>query len=327
MMSHIKALTLLALGLLAFNSKADGSVTLSPVSIRFSDQTSVDGESVKLGEIARVIAGDERIVAQLETLEVAKSAGFGLTRCIDTDFLFKRYLKSFDNRYLLDVERKVIRVTTRSNPLPKDSLPLLIEKFLSEQPKLSGQIRHWEIARTPEAIAVPVTPYSLVLSFQSVKRKGKVDLNLAIRSENRILRNISITVNVRVEEPVLVARVQINRGVLVDKENVSLEMRETTQINDLVITGPNKLMGSVAKVTIAKGRIVTPNMLALPALVKRGQEAKIILHNGTVNVTSDAVCRQDGVMGQIILAKSLASNRLIRVRVTENGALEPIPGG
>lgn len=326
-MHNRRAFLLLFLGLSAWLPDRALSATLSPVSIRFKDQASVDGERIMLGDVALVIAGDERIVAQLETLEVAKSAGFGLTRMVDTDALFNRYLNVFSDRYLFDYDHKAVRVTTRANTLPADTLARLVDRFLAGQSKLPGQIRRWEIARAPDAILVPLAPHTLELAFVGSRRKGKVELNLAIRGETRVIRNIPITLNLRLDEPVLVAKRQIARGEALGPDNVSVETRETTLINDLVISKPGKLMGNIAKVTIIPGRIVTPNMLALPPLVKRGQEAKIIFHNGSVSVSADAVCRQDGVSGQIITAKSMANNRLVRVRVTDDGLLEPVPGG
>ena len=326
-MKILRVMFLFTVSLLAVLPDYARSATLPPVSIRFKDQASVDGETVRLGDIARIIAGDERIVAQLETLEVAKSAGFGLTRMIDTDCMLNRYLKAFSDEYLFDLDHKIVRVTTRSIKLPTDSMTHLVNAFLDAQPKLKGQVVTWEIARAPENLVVPLCKHTLELAYLGVKRKGKVELNLAIRGETHILRNIPISVNVRVEEPVLVAKTQVERGAKVGSDNVSIEMRETTQINDLAISEPTKLMGNLAKVTIARGRIVTPNMLALPPAVKRGQGSKIVFHNGSVNVTTDVVCRQDGAVGQIIIAKNLANNRLVRVRVLEDGVLEPIPGG
>jgi flagella basal body P-ring formation protein FlgA len=158
-------------------------------------------------------------------------------------------------------------------------------------------------------------------------RPRKVDLNLAIRNEARILRNIPITVNLRVEEPVLVATKLIGRDTPLDAGNVAVEMRETTQMTEIAVGNPKKLFGFLAKVTINPGRIITPRVVAMPPAVKRGQEAKILYRTGGVSVTADAVCRQDGLPGQIITAKSLVSQRLVRVRVTEEGWLEPVPGG
>jgi flagellar basal body P-ring formation protein FlgA len=303
------------------------SGSLSPVSIRFSDQVTVDVEDIRLGDLARVLAGEAKVVAELETLVVAKAAGFGLTRVIDTDYLYTRYLKGFGSKYLIDFDRKAIRVTTRAQIFPSDSLAPLIDAFLAGTPKLTGEIRHWEIARAPTSILVPFIAHTLELSFLGVKRKGKVDLNLAIRTEAKILRNITIAINLRIEQPVLVATKQIDRDNVISRQNVSLETRETTLMNDVAVIDPKKLLGLLAKVTIIPGRVITPRMVAIPPTVKRGQEAKIVFQNGSVSVSSDAVCRQDGVVGQIITAKNLANNRLVRVRVTEGGRLEPIPGG
>jgi flagella basal body P-ring formation protein FlgA len=266
-------------------------------------------------------------VAELETLVVAKSAGFGLTRLVDTDYLYTRFLKGFSHRYLIETNGKSVRVSTRAVLFPSDSLTPLIEQFLAQMPKLPGEIRRWEIARAPSTLLVPVGPHSLELSFAGVKRKGKVDLNLAIRGPVGVLRNLAITINLRIDQPVLVAKKLIDRDAVLGSDNVSIEMRETTQMNDMAIMEPSQLMGRLAKVTIIPGRVVTPRLVALPPAVKRGQEAKIVFQNGSVKVTSDAVCREDGVVGQIITAKNLGNNRLVRVRVTEGGGLEPIPGG
>lgn len=304
-----------------------GSASPSPVSIRFRDQSTVDGERIRLGDLARIIAGEQSAVAELENLEVAKSAGFGLSRMIDTEILFARFLQPYSKRFAIDYDRKNIRVTTRAAGLSLDSLNRVIGDFIASQPKRPGEVRRWEIARAPDGILVPAGPHSLSLSFTGARRKGKVDVNLAIRSGARVLRNIPITLNLRVEEPVLVATRKIDRDTPLDESNVSVEVRETTELNDIVLGDPRKLMGYLPKATIAPGRIITPRAVAMPPAVKRGQGAKIVYTNGGVSITADAVCRQDGMPGQIITAKSLVNQRLVRVRVTEGGWLEPVPGG
>ncbi len=300
---------------------------LSPISIRFNDNVSVDGEVIHLGDIARVIAGEQKVVAELETLEVAKSAGFGLTRMIDGGSIYNRYLKPYAAHYAIDYEQKFIHVTTSSLTLNNDSLTHLIEAFIAEIPRLPNEKHHWEIAQAPAKILIPISEHFYELSFASKKRKGKVDLNFAIRNEKRVLRNIPITINLRVEQLVLVVKKPIKKDEPLTLENVSIENRETTLMADLAIMEPKNQLGLLSKISLMPGRIITPRMIAMPPLVKRGQESKIVFHNGNVNVSTDAICREDGIAGQIISAKNLANNRLVRVRVKEDGILEPIPGG
>jgi flagella basal body P-ring formation protein FlgA len=297
------------------------------VSIRFQDQSSVAGERIRLGDVARILAGSQRAVAELETLEVAKSAAFGLTRMLDTDLLFSRVLKPYADRFAFDIDRKLIRVSTLATKLPTDSLARLLDAFVAAMPASRGMVRHWEIARAPSEILVPASPHSLEIAFAGAKRKGKVELTLDIRDERRVLRHIPLSVNIMVEEPVLIAVSRIDRDQPLTPANTKIEMRETTQINETVIAEPSRMLGRLAKSTLVPGRIITPLVVAIPPAVKRGQEAKIIYRNGAVSVTAGAVCRQDGLPGQIITAKSLASQRLVRVRVSEDGTLEPIPGG
>ncbi len=298
-----------------------------PVSIRFLDQAEVDGEIIRLGDIARIMAGEEKVVAQLETLEVAKSAAFGLTRLIDSDMLFAHVLKPWASKYQMEFDHKSIHVTTRADVFPNDSLAALIEKFLAACSKAPGQKNQWEVARAPSRILVPVTAHSLELSFSGMRRRGKVELNLAVRGETRVLRNLQITVNIRVEQPMAVATKLIAPETVLGPDNLSIEMRETTGMDDQSIIDPQSLMGKLAKVSITPGRLVTPRLVTLPPAVRRGQGAKIVFRNGNVSVVAEAVCRQDGITGQIIMAKNLASNRLVRVRVTGDGILEPVPGG
>ena len=297
------------------------------VSIRFKDEAVVSGERIRLGDVARILAGSERAVAQLETLEVAKSAAFGLTRLVDADQVYAKALKPYAERFAFDFDRKLIRVSTLAEKLPTDSLGRLIDAFVAGLPNERGAVRRWELARAPSQILVPAGPHSLELSFAGNKRKGKVELILDIRNEARVLRHIPLVINLRVEEPVLVATGRIERDQPLGPDNAKIEMRETTSFNETVFGDPARLMGRLAKVTLMPGRVITPLVVAVPPAVKRGQEAKIVYRNGAVSVTADAVCRQDGQPGQIITAKSLASQRLVRVRVAEDGSLEPIPGG
>lgn len=303
------------------------------VSIRFRDLSTVDGPVIRLGDIARVMAGEDKVVAKLETLEVAKAAAFGLTRVIDTDLLFIRHLQPLIDRggplggYNIDAERKSIKVTTRAGTLPAGALTKAVDAYLAGQPRRAGETWKWEVVRAPEEIKVPATPYTLDISFSGARRKGKVVLDLAIRSEDRTLRTLPVAVNLRVEETVLVAKRAIVRDEPLTAANVALELRETTLMNDLAMANPDRLFGRLAKAGIQPGRVITPRLVALPPAVRRGQEAKMVFRNGDVNITAGVVCRQDGVPGQIITAKNLATQRLMRVRVTENGLLEPVPGG
>ncbi len=325
------AIPSLLLAALACASAARGA---EAVSIRFRDHSVVDGPSVRLGEIARIIAGEERVVAELESLEVAKAAGFGLTRLLDTELLYVRHLQSWRGRggetVAIDAERKSIRVTTRSAALPPDSLARLVDAFLEAQPRRRGETWTWEIARAPSEIKVPAGPHELELAYAGMRRKGKVELNLAIRALSpnpRTLRTVPIAINLRVEEEVLVALRPIARDEVLSQANVALQRRETTLMGDIALGDPGRLMGRLAKAGIQPGRIITPRLVAVPPAVRRGQEAKLVFRNGDVNITAGAVCRQDGVPGQIITAKSLVTQRLLRVRVTEDGLLEPVPGG
>lgn len=311
----------------ARDGAASAEVSREQVSIRFREVSLVDGGVIRLGDVARVMAGGERAVAELENLEVGKSAAFGLTRSFDTETLFARVLQPFSGRYAFDCDNRMIKVTTRSAKLSRDSLARLVDAFVAAIPSHGGEVRKWEIVRIPGDILVPATPHRLEITFAGAKRKGKVELDLAIKDSSRTLRHIPITLNLRVEEPVLVAKTRIDRDQPLGEDNVTVEIRETTLMSEIVLGEPKRLIGHLAKVTLNPGRIITPLVVSIPPVVKRGQEAKLIYRNGGVSVTTGAVCRQDGLPGQIITAKSLASQRLVRVRVTEEGWLEPVPGG
>jgi flagella basal body P-ring formation protein FlgA len=296
------------------------------VELRFRDQATVAGERIRLGDVAAIRAPEPRAAEELDTLEVARSAAFGLTRLLDTELIHFRVLKPLASRFDFRFDRKMIRVTTAAEKLPADTLAGLINAFVQAMPGPKGAVRHWEIARAPREILVPAGPHSLELAFAGAKRRGKVDLTLDIRGATRVLRHVPITLNLRVEEPVLVALRRVDRDEPLTPENVRIEMRETTQFNETAVCDPARLMGRLAKATLVPGRIVTPLMVAIPPAVRRGQETEIVFRNGAVRVSAGAVCRQDGVPGQIITAKNLASRRLMRVRVMDDGRLEPVPG-
>jgi flagellar basal body P-ring formation protein FlgA len=296
------------------------------ITVHYFDAAKVEGPQIFLSDIAD-IHGEPAIVQRLRTLPVAQSAHFGLTRLLDADRIYADYLKSYAGNYQIEYEPKIIHVSSIANVLAKDSLLQLIHAFMEDTTTMISGHRDFEIVQIPDSIYIPKSPSVLRIQFASKRQKGKVDLFLAIEKDHKVLRKIPFSVNIRLYEKVIVAKEKILPGTVLTRDLIMEELRETTLLVETPLNNLNSALGAVTKQSLASGRIIIPRVLSLAPIVHRGQSIKLQYCQGNFKITTDGISRQDGVPGQIISAKNLATQKLVRCKVNEQGFLEPLTEG
>ncbi len=299
------------------------SASLPPLNIRFFEKVSVKTSQILFRDIAE-IRGEGTLIELLRNKNVAVAAHFGLTRSLDADRIYAEYLLPLTNKYQIAYNPIIIKVNTEAKILAKDSLIQLLDSFFANLNKQPGESRQYEIVKTPDSLYIPLEEAQLQISYANQKNKGNTELFLLVSQADKILRKIPLKINIRVFENVYVAKNKINQGTLISLADFNWEIRETTPLIETPLMEFPINEKTLAKQSIAQGRILLPRMLVMQPLIKRGQEVKLLYTKGNVKITTDGISRQDGISGQIISAKNLATQKLVRGKVLAQGLLEPL---
>ncbi|HAV88201.1 MAG TPA: flagella basal body P-ring formation protein FlgA, partial [Pseudomonas sp.] len=73
---------------------------------------------------------------------------------------------------------------------------------------------------------------------------------------------------------------------------------------------------------VQPGQVLTPAMLELAEVIRRGDQVVISAGNQSVNVRMPGEALTDGAPGEQIRVKNLRSGRIVRARVTGPGQVE-----
>jgi len=118
---------------------------------------------------------------------------------------------------------------------------------------------------------------------------------------------------------VCVASQLLNRDQIINPENLSTELRETTKVKRTVFTQMNQLVGKRAKRIVSMGQIITKDMIESLPIVKKGEKVQVILNTRNLTVSIIGVAKQDGWVGGRIRIRKTEGRDELFARVQESG--------
>lgn len=134
--------------------------------------------------------------------------------------------------------------------------------------------------------------------------------------------SIYVSVRIDVFGPVLVARQPLARGQDIHAADLDLVERNLANLPYGYYTDPGAIAGQLAKRTIAAATVITPNMLAAPKLVKRGEQVSIIAESGPLTIRSAGKALGDGTSGDLVKVRAQGSQRVIDGIVVSRGVVK-----
>lgn len=130
-----------------------------------------------------------------------------------------------------------------------------------------------------------------------------------------------ITLNVRLRvsrwREVLVARRAICTGEVIDNDKVTIQRLVLETEDTDLITDPVEALGKVARRPVAMGQPVKRSAIDEPAVIRRGQNVKLLVQlNGAV-IETDAVALQDGKAGARIRVQVTDTRKTLLATVAD----------
>lgn len=154
---------------------------------------------------------------------------------------------------------------------------------------------------------------------------GRVPVTLALRSGGRELKRGVVTVEVKIERPVLVAARSIRRGERLAARDVRVERRDLSALAgrplDGWLAGADGLDGRRARRSLRAGQPIAAAWLEATPLVERGQSVRIALRRGGLRIEAAGEARADGREGEWIEVLNRDSRRELVGRVGPDGVV------
>ena len=151
---------------------------------------------------------------------------------------------------------------------------------------------------------------------QQWERWGKnVSLTVVARMQERVVRNISVRIDVEALADTVVTLHQIEQGTTIMAADLLLQKREITQNSSRASRKIEEIAGKRARSTIKANQPVRSDQVEKVPLIKSGQMVTIIAENSVMRVSVAGKARSSGAEGDIIMVQNLNSLKEIPARV------------
>ena len=121
-----------------------------------------------------------------------------------------------------------------------------------------------------------------------------------------------IPVKIQTIVPVLVTRIRISKGTLLNNDNIEIIFKDNSQIRGTVLTDPSVVTGARTKRNLSQGSAITNKNTCF---VCKGEPVNIIAKSDNFEIKSFGVALDDGSLGEIISVRNKKSGRIIQGQV------------
>ncbi|MDD2272973.1 MAG: flagellar basal body P-ring formation chaperone FlgA [Desulfuromonadaceae bacterium] len=151
---------------------------------------------------------------------------------------------------------------------------------------------------------------------------GNISVAVLARQNDKVLRNISVRLDVEALADTVVTLQQINYGELISAADVVLQKREITYNSHLAARTIDEVVGKKSRTTLRANQPVRADQVERVPLIKSGQIVTIIAENEVLKISVSGKARSSGAEGDMIRVQNLTSLKEISARVIDASTVQ-----
>jgi len=195
------------------------------------------------------------------------------------------------------------------------------QRLLSEQAARKGLLEpefKLNLVTSPQ----PLAPCQQPVSVEPVDTKYLSRMRFSVSCPGKDGWQRDWIVRAEVTALVVVAATELPANRVLTEDDLTQERRKLTDMAEAVST-LKAAIGQSSTRALRTGQVVLPNFLALPILVKRGDNITIRARSGAVEVNVAAEALEPGRRGDFIRVRNSSTGKVIRAKVSGSGMVEP----
>jgi flagella basal body P-ring formation protein FlgA len=310
--------TSLLLPLLVLSTRAQPQVRLL-----FADSAVVNDTLIRLGDIATIADAPPHLRATLGTHSIGEAAPAGYSRFVDSrELCLNRLAAQFPQLRFVDEHPVRMRVRTAGVHHTIAEYGAAIEEaFLSRVQWPAHQIK-FSIVNSADSWISLEGPLSVTVEGPEDGRcRGAVQLWLRVVSAQGQSVRLAVRCKVSVSAEVLVAARTIARDEAIGAEDFRVELRDITRCAFEPLSSAQAVVGMRARRTLVAGTLLDERMVQRIPAVRSGEPVRLRYQGGRVDVSVEAMAREDGCVGENVWVENRQSNRLVRGTVVARGCV------
>jgi flagella basal body P-ring formation protein FlgA len=308
------------------NSKADNTKKDSGLQVYLPREVTIKDSNLSLGLVS-IIRGKESLVARASEIALGRISVPGQKIVIDRAMVLSRLAcNGIPASKVTFTGAEKITIKQQEQTIRSIELVKLASSFLEKNPPVVSACRFNPIRR-PKDFIITGSSKDIRLSPRLVQSRARnqARVEITIFSGGKKIDVREVIFGLKYNASQAAAKVDIPAGAVISPENVKIEKTISNYPESSNNWRPP--YGLIAKRRIPAKTVLRPNMLGpvkSPIIVKRNQKVVILIDRPGFLITAFAKAMQDGRAGEYIKVRNVDSQRIILVRVNEDGSAVPV---
>ncbi len=322
-----KRLFILLIFAVAAGARAADSVgfTASPLRIHLPREIEITNDVPTLSSVA-ILLGNENTLKQIEPITLGKIAAPGQTIVVDRSVILSRLASAgIDTENILFSGSDQVSVSRRHSIIRAERFVELAKATVMKNTD-PNSVYTAEPIRIPEelVLAGKEVDVNLIPYIQKSTSPNLSVVNIIASNEGREIAKRQVSFRLKFYKRSVVAAVDILPGQVITEKNTNLHRTISTNPEAADWTPPYGMVASrmIPADTVVKKSMVIPD--TPQTLVKRNQNVIIKIDTLGLLITAIGRTLQDGKAGDYIRVQNVDSQRIIIVKVNEDGTVSPI---
>jgi len=308
------------------NSKADNTKKDSGLQVYLPREVTIKDSNLSLGRVS-IIRGKESLVAKASEIALGRISVPGQKIVIDRATVLSRLAcNGIPASKVTFTGAEKITVKKQEQIIRSSELVKLASSFLEKNPPVVS-VCGFNPIRKPKDFIITGTGKDIRFSPRLVQNRARnqARVEIAVLSDGKKIGVCEVIFGLKYNFRQAVTKVDIPTGAVISPENVKIEKT----ISNYPESSNNWRLpyGLIAKRRIPAKTVLRPNMLGpvkSPIIAKRNQKVVIRIDRPGFLITAFGKAMQDGRAGEYIKVRNVDSQRIILVRVNEDGSVEPV---
>lgn len=179
-----------------------------------------------------------------------------------------------------------------------------------------------ECGRLPKPLPMIKTNVPLRITCQ--KRhplRGRILFTVSYQNAQGKWKKLPITCMVRRFANVLISTRRLDREHVIKGDELRFVKSEITNSRQRIYTDINSVLGRQTRRIVSAGTILTSSMIKIIPVIQRGDNVTALIRKKNLMISFPAKANQEGQIGDEIIVRDLASNRLVKAKVLNQGTV------
>jgi len=150
--------------------------------------------------------------------------------------------------------------------------------------------------------------------------------NVTVKVQCSGLRQWSLYASAKIKrvQSILVANRSLNRGALLEADDLRIEKRDTSNVGYGYISGMSDAIGKQLRRPLRSGDPLRASVLEAPQVISKGDQLVVTAKNGFLKVVVPGIALSNGKLGQQIRVQNNNSERIFKAKVVSAGHVQVI---